>query len=492
MEFFGIAAGTGRFAFYTAAGFGLYEAAMVIRLMPVFFSALIAAAQTNSDAIFHAAPKPLPKDAVMGEWNSFLGPTHDMHSPETKLLPALGGGEPQLVWEMKKGDGYAAPAISGGRLVLFHRVENEAVVDCLNAGDGRRFWRFSYPTEYRDRYGYNHGPRCSPIIAGDDVFTHGADGKLHCLDLKTGSVRWQHDILAEFKLKQNFFGVGATPLVEQGKLIVNVGAEGGPCVVAFDVRTGKTVWGAGDKWGPSYAMPVPAVLHGQRRVLVFAGGESDPATGGLLCIDPADGKIACEFPWRGKRYESVNASAPVVVGDQVFVSECYGAGGALVSIGADGGCSLVWTNKKFGTHFMTAVAKDGFLYGVDGHGPGDAFFVCVDLKTGREMWRAKPAWDETLTKKDGEKKTVTFGTVRCWLMLVDGRCLCLGEFGDLLWLDLNPQGYRELSRAHLFSAPDTWTPPVLSRGLLYVCQNKNDPFAATTPRLLCYDLRARE
>ena len=143
---------------------------------------------------------------------------------------------------MKKGDGYSAPAIAGDRLILFHRVGDEEVVDCLRTTDGRRFWRFSYPTAYHDRYGYNHGPRCSPVISGDAVFTFGAAGKLHCLDLQTGAVRWQRDILKDYKLAQNFFGVGSTPLVEGDKLIVNVGADSGPCVVAFDVRTGKQVW----------------------------------------------------------------------------------------------------------------------------------------------------------------------------------------------------------------------------------------------------------
>ena len=81
------------------------------------------------------------------------------------------------------------------------------------------------------------------------------------------------------------------------------------------------------------------------------------------------------------------------------------------------------------------------------------------------------------------------GTYRCWLMPVDGRVLCLGEFGHLLWVDLSPAGYKELARAWLFAASETWTPPVLSKGLLYVCQNSRDSMHNTPPRLLCYDLR---
>ncbi|MGD0088455.1 MAG: PQQ-binding-like beta-propeller repeat protein [Planctomycetota bacterium] len=448
------------------------------------------AAQLNPDAVFHAAPKPLPAGAVTSDWASFLGPAHNMRSPETMLLRQFAPGEPKSVWEMKKGEGYAAPAIAGERLILFHRLRDQVHVDCLNALDGRRYWRFSYATDYRDRYSYNGGPRCSPVVTDELVFTFGVEGRLHCLDLKTGQLRWQKDILKEFKLEPNFFGVGATPLAEGDKLIVNVGAGGGPCVAAFETRTGKLLWGAGSAWGPSYSTPVPAVLNGKRRVLVFAGGESDPPVGGLLCLDPGNGNIEGEFSWRGKRYESVNACPPVVIDNQVFISECYGAGGALVSVGAEGGCAAVWTNRRFGSHFMTPLAQDGFLYAATGH-DGDAL-VCVDIKDGREVWRSKPQWQETLETPEGEKRTLTFGTARCSLLWAGGRCLCLGEFGHLLWLDLSPQGYRELSRARLFAARETWTAPVLSRGLLYVCQNARDPFTGSQPRLLCYDLRGSE
>ena len=299
---------------------------------------------------------------------------------------------------------------------------------------------------------------------------------------------WQRDLLKEFGLKQNFFGVGATPLAEGSNLIVNVGAPGGPCVAAFDLRTGRMAWGAGREWGPSYATPVPATVDGRRRVFVFAGGESDPAAGGLLWLDPADGKVGGSFPWRGRRYESVNASAPVVFGGRVFVSECYGAGGALVVAPPEGPAQVVWTNREFGTHFMTALHRDGFLYGVDGHGPGDAYLACVELKSGRTMWHVQPTWAETVQTAAGPRE-IKCGTYRCSLLAADGRCLCLGEQGHLLWLDLSPTGYVEHARTRLFLASDTWTPPIVSRGLLYVCQNKRDPLSGAPPRLLCYDLR---
>jgi outer membrane protein assembly factor BamB len=450
-----------------------------------------AEAKANPDAMFHAAPKPLPKDAVTSDWASFLGPTHNMASPETKLLKEFPKDGLKLVWEMKKGDGFAAPAVLGERLVVFHRVGDEEVVDCLHALDGRRYWRFSYATAYRDRYGINPGPRCAPVIGDGVVFTYGNEGKLHCLDLATGEVRWKRDILSEFDVPQNFFGVGATPLIEGDKLIVNVGAPKGPCVAAFDVRTGRMVWGAGDTWGPSYASPIPAVVHGKRRVFVFAGGESKPATGGLLCIDPADGKVDFAFPWRGTRYESVNAASPVTLGNRVFVSECYGAGGVLVDISPEMRPTQLWANPSFGMHFMTAIPKGDHLYGIDGHGPQDADFVCVDLKNGKEMWRTQPIWEEKVETSRGARD-IKVGTFLSFLLNVDGRTLCLGEYGHLLWVELSPEGFRERGRTWLFAATESWTPPVLSHGLLYVCQNTRGAFRGEPTRLLCFDLRAAE
>jgi hypothetical protein len=232
---------------------------------------------------------------------------------------------------------------------------------------------------------------------------------------------------------------------------------------------------------------VTANIQGRQRLFVFAGGESRPPTGGLLCIDPANGHVDFTFPWRGTRRESVNASSPVIVGNQVFVSECYGSGGAMVDVLPNLTAKLAWTNPTFGTHFMTAIPRDGYFYGIDGHGPNDAFFCCVEIKTGKEMWRTQPEWEDVLKTRTGQRK-VALGTYRCNLLMIDGRCLCLGEFGHLLWVDLNPKGYKQLDRAWLVSAGETWTPPVVSHGLLYICQNTPGS-QGEPPRLLCYDLR---
>lgn len=434
----------------------------------------------------HRKPKPLPPGAVTHDWTSFLGPSHNAVSTETRLSRTL---PPPLVWELAKGTGYATPAVAGARLVFLHRLANEEVVECLHAETGSSQWQLRYATAFEDRYGYNNGPRSSPVIDGDRVYTVGAEGKLHCLELASGKVVWKRDLRAEYRVPQDFFGTASTPLVEGRLLVVNVGAPGGPCVAGLDKATGREVWRAGKEWGPSYASPVPAVVHEKRRVFVFAGGESVPPTGGLMSIDPATGQVDFAFPWRSRTHESVNASCPVVFDNKVFISASYRTGSALVEVRPDFTHRVAWTTQDFALHFNTAIYRDGYLYGFDGRNESDASLACVDAASGKVVWREIPEWTETFEMR-GRPQQQILGTYRGSLLAADGQFLCLGELGHLLWMELTPKGYKQLSRAWLFPARESWGLPVLSRGLLYVVQNTRDVLQGTGPRLLCYDLRA--
>lgn len=442
----------------------------------------------NPNTRFHRKPKPLSKDAVTHDWTSFLGPTHNGISTETRLSKKLPAAGPPLVWETKKGTGYSSPAIQGDYLVFLHRQGNQEFVECLKADTGERFWQFSYTTAYEDRYGYNNGPRTSPVIDGDRVYTYGAEGKLHCFRLTTGQVVWKRDILTEFRVRQDFFGVASTPLVEGDVLVVQVGAPGGPTVVGLDKLTGHMKWGAGKEWSAGYASPIPATVHGKRRVFAFTGGESQPPTGGLLVIDPKTGALDTSFPWRSKSYESVNASCPVIFGNSVFISASYKTGGAMLEIAPDGKHKVQWTTPEFGMHFATPILKDGFLYGFEGRNEPDASLACLDARTGKLMWRQTIEWKETI-EVNGDRRDQMLSPFRGSILQVDGRFLVLGELGHLMWLDLSPKGYKELARTWLFAARQTWSLPVLSRGLLYVVQHERDALHGTSPRLLCYDLR---
>ena len=124
-------------------------------------------------------------------------------------------------------------------------------------------------------------------------------------------------------------------------------------------------------------------------------------------------------------------------------------------------------------YWMTPLVKDGRVYGFAGMNERLAELVCHESASGRELWRTDLGGD----------------FARGSLLQTGNGTLCLGEFGDLAWLDLSPKGAKVLSRTKLFHAPETWTLPAVANGRLYVCQHEPGR-GGSKPRLICYDFRA--
>ena len=436
----------------------------------------------------HRKPSALAPQAVVSDWPQFLGPDHRMSSGETPLLSKWSANGPPLVWERESGETYAAPVVGNGRVVLFHRPGTEEIVECLDPIGGGRYWSVQSPTSYRDRYGFNGGPRSSPLIHENYVITYGVEGILQCMDLQTGDLQWRKDLSQEYAVRQNFFGVGTSPIVYEGQVIVNLGAPGGPCIAAFELATGEFSWGVEHAWGPSYATPVVARIHRREKLLVFAGGESQPPAGGLLGIDLKTRLLEFSYPLRSEKVESVNASSPLVIDDRIFVSHSLSGKGALVHCLDDGSAEAVWTTGELGVYWMTPVHRDGFIYGFNGRHEKDAELVCLNATTGERKWRWAPSWQEELPQEGGPRE-FTMHIGRGHLLQAENRFLCLGEMGHLLWLNLGPDLHKIEQRAWLFNTPETFSPPVLSHGLLYVVQSKTSRDGRHPARLLCYDLR---
>ena len=226
--------------------------------------------------------------ASAADWPEFMGSARDQTSPETGLRSALPA---PVLWSKEVGTGYSAPSVRGGVLVLHHRVGGQEIVEMMDAKTGESRGRYAYACDFQDPFGFNNGPRCSPLIAGDRCYTLGASGVLLCLDLTTGKPVWQRDTAKDFDVPEAFFGVGASPILENGKLIVQVGGQPNAGVVAFDAVTGKTLWeSVGEKswtgvpmtgwpgerlvqWNrsdpiyekqASYCTPIAATIHGHR------------------------------------------------------------------------------------------------------------------------------------------------------------------------------------------------------------------------------------
>jgi outer membrane protein assembly factor BamB len=435
-------------------------------------------------------------DSVAGDWPRFLGPHGTGVSDETGLLEQWPKDGPPVVWNIPLGTGYSAPSVRGTRVVVHHRVKNEEIVECLDTTTGKSQWKYAYPSRYQDPYGYNNGPRCTPLLTENRCFTYGAEGKLLCLELETGKLVWQRDTGSDWEIPQAFFGVGSTPILEGNLLLVMVGGQPNAGMVAFDSATGRTEWeSVGEKnwtgqpmigwpgertvvWQraekqASYSTPTAATLHGKRQVFCLTRQ-------GLVSLNPTNGTVNFSRWFRSTLNDSVNAMAPVVVEDQVFFSAAYyRVGSALLRVREDGtSFEEVWrsprdrrerdpqtgrpTTPVLEIHWSTPVYHEGFLYAFSGRNQPDARFRCVELKTGRLMWDRDESWEPY-----SSKTPPVYGRGSC--ILVDGRLITLGEGGLLGLFALNANKPEELSR---FQVPTLhypcWAAPVLSNHRLYL------------------------
>ena len=214
------------------------------------------------------------------DWPQFLGPGRDGRYTGAALAERWPGGGPPRLWSRPVGAGFAGPVVAGGRVVLFHRLGGREVVEALDAGTGDTVWRYDYPTSYRDDFGFDEGPRSVPVVHDGRVYTFGAQGQLHAVDLETGAGVWQVDTHARYGVRKGFFGAAGSPLVEDGRVIANVGGRRGG-IVAFDADTGDELWTA-TTHEASYSSPAAGAFGGQRLALVFTRT-------GLVGLDPATG-----------------------------------------------------------------------------------------------------------------------------------------------------------------------------------------------------------
>lgn len=437
----------------------------------------------------HRSPAPLATDVVTEDWPAFRGAVQDGICRETGLVDGWSDAGPRLLWEMERGEGYASPAVADGRVVFSHRVGGDTHVDCLDLETGRRFWRFTFQSTFRDEYIQNGGPRATPLIADGVVFVHSIEGPLFALELATGRVVWRRDPTREFGVPDSFFGVVASPILRGDTLVVNLGARDGPCVAAFDRSSGALVWGAGDEWGASCASPVIGPFGGRERLFVLTGGKTRPPTGGLMVLDPETGAVDFSFPFRSRTYASVNGASPVPFEDGVLLTASYGTGSVFLDAGDEPSEPIErWRQKRFGLQFSTPVILDEALYGVEGAATRAGSIVRIGGATGEVSERL----DVDVACSFGDRSVDTSVGEGSLLALGDDRLLCLGDTGLLLLLERGEVGLRIVAHHAAWSNTDTWTPPVVSRGILLLAQNSPCRFTGAPPRLLAYDLRATD
>ncbi len=387
--------------------------------------------------------------ATGGDYPQFLGPERNGTLPGISLASDWETHPPRLVWRQPIGEGWSAFAVKGQSAVTQEQHGEEEMVVCYNLTSGSVKWRHSDAARYENTIA-GVGPRATPTIAEDRVYTFGATGILNCLDLATGRKVWSKDTLKENGAKRNIWGMSCSPLVLDSLVIVSPGGPGGRSMVAYHKDTGRFVWGGGNS-PAGYSSPSLATLAGAGQILIFNRGS-------VAAHDPLTGQILWQHPWPwGGGLQHVAQPVPLP-GDRVFVSAGYGIGCKLFQIGRDGqngfSVSLVWETPRLKAKFTNVVYRDGYIYGLD-----DGVLVCLDPANGQRRW-----------------KRGRYGHGQ--LMMVGNLLLIQTESGDVVLVDVNPDEFKERARFPALNSK-TWNNPALAGSYLLV---RNDREAA------CYEL----
>ncbi len=432
----------------------------------------------------------LAGNSLADDWPQWFGPQRDGVWRESGIVERFPEDGPKIRWRVKVGGGYAGPAVAGGRVYVTDRQLKEGASDpaspfnrgstpaiervlCLNDSDGSLVWKHEYDCPYT--VSYPAGPRTTPAVDGDRVYTLGAEGHLFCLNVADGAVVWKKHLVQEYGLPGSpVWGFAAHPLIDGDRLVCLVGGKGS-AVVAFDKLTGKELWKSLDavtSHGPGYCPPIIIEHGGVRQLIVF-----HPA--GVTSLVPESGKVIWNHELEIQN--GLTISVPRLSGNELFLTAFYD-GSLMLKLGEKANeVTQLWRRKGKSERNTDALHciistpwfENGLIFGVDSYGE----LRCLDAKDGDRLW--------TTFEATGGKSA---RWANAFIVKHEDRFFLPNEQGDLIIARLDRTGYHEIGRSHLVEPTGeaqqrnvVWSHPAFANRCVY---QRNDE------ELVCASLAA--
>lgn len=402
-------------------------------------------------------------------WPDWRGENRDGIWNETGILKHFTSDTIEHKWSVPIGSGYSGPTVSNGKVyvtdLLSGSVQTEGVL-CFNEYSGEKIWEYRYECEY-ERVGYPAGPRASVVIDNYKAYSLGTMGNLYCFDAENGKILWQKNLKNHYEIRMPIWGIAATPLVIDNKIILHISGSNNACVVALDKNTGNEIWRNLDDIA-AYSAPIFIEKNGIRIVVAWTEDS-------LAGLNLETGEIFWRFPW--KVGSGMSIATPVLYEDHIFVS-CFYSGSMLIKLSDNyTSAKKIWQRsgeserKTDALHCVmnTPTIIDGFIYGIDSYGE----LRCLEFSTGDRLWEDltavnKNRWANIHFIQSGSKT---------WMF---------NEHGELIISELSPRGFTEISRAKLIEPTKkqlprgvTWSHPAFANKHIFV---RNDN------KLVCADL----
>lgn len=384
-----------------------------------------------------------------GGWTQWGGPRMDFVAGSTGLASSWEAGGPPRIWQRELGEGYSAILVDNGRLYTMYRHgDNESVV-ALDAKSGTTAWTYEYAAAPREGHvdQFGRGPRSTPLISGDRIYTIGVSGIMNALSIADGKMLWSHDLWGK-ELGGNFLnhGYSSSPIAFGETIITLVGGENAS-VVAFDRTDGSIVWKA-QSFENSYSTPQILEVGGRQQLITFMASH-------VIGINPTSGELHWSYPHENQWKQNVNMPS-LLDGEYLFLSSPQVGARGLRLTSTEGSSQTtveeLWSTRKIQFYHVTTVRDGEWVYGSTGV-RAPAFMSAINIKTGEIGWRKR-------------------GFGKANVIAADGKILILDEDGKLSIATATPEDLIVLSEVELLDRV-AWTVPTIVGKTMYVRDQKS-------------------
>jgi len=329
--------------------------------------------------------------ATAADWPQFRGPQAAGVSAEAVATEWNGESGKNVMWKTAiPGLGLSSPVVSGNLIFLTSAVpesgepalkvglygdikpvegegKQEFVLFAVDRKSGKIAWRqmaiSGLPKIKRHPKSSHANP--TPATDGKHVVAFFGSEGLYCYDTK-GKLLWKKDLgvldSGFFRVPEAQWGFASSPIIHDGKVIIQADVQKDSFVAAFDVKTGKELWKTARQEAPTFSTPAVAPYGepGSKKKQVVLNGWKH--IGGY---DLETGKEL----WRLVGGGDIPVPTPVMGSGLIFITNAHGSERPIYAIRptAQGDITgskehMAWVQERAGNYMQTPLVADGLAY----------------------------------------------------------------------------------------------------------------------------------